>query len=78
MQQRLAHPRSKLKAMVCAAILAAATSALAKDGETRTSTTNLGGQLVGGDYVNGITIEQYKADLTKRAEEVRVEATSAE
>ena len=71
--RRLAHRRSKLKAMVCATIFAAATSALAKDGETRSCETKFGGQVVCGDFVNGITLEQYKADLNKRAEEIRAE-----
>lgn len=66
--RRLAHPRSKLKAMVCATILAAATSALAKDGEIRSCETKLGGQVVCGDLVIGITLEQYEAGLKKRAE----------
>jgi tetratricopeptide (TPR) repeat protein len=71
--RRPAHPRSKLKAMVCATIFAAATSALAKDGETRSCETKLGGQVVCGDLNIGITPEQYKADLNKRAEEIRAE-----
>jgi hypothetical protein len=71
--RRLTHPRSKLKAIVCATIFAAATSALAKDGETRSCETKFGGQVVCGDLNIGITIEQYKADLNKRAEEVRAE-----
>jgi tetratricopeptide (TPR) repeat protein len=72
--QRSAHPRSKLlTAMVCATILAVATSALAKDGETRSCETKFGGQVVCGDLVIGITLEQYKADLNKRAEEIRAE-----
>ena len=70
--RRLTHPRSKLKAMVCATILAAA-SALAKDGETRSCETKFGGQVVCGDLIIGITLEQYKADLNKRAEEIRAE-----
>ena len=53
--QRSAHPRSKLlTAMVCATILAVATSALAKDGETRSCETKFGGQVVCGDLVIGI------------------------
>ena len=71
--RRLTHPRSKLKAMVCATILAAATSALAKDGEIRSCETKFGGQVVCGDLIIGITLEQYKADLNKRAEEIRAE-----
>jgi tetratricopeptide (TPR) repeat protein len=59
--------------MIYATIVAAATSALAKDGEIRSCETKFGGQVVCGDYVNGITIEQYKADLNKRAEEIRAE-----
>jgi hypothetical protein len=72
--QRTAHPRSKLlTAMVCATILAVATSALARDGETRSCETKLGGQVVCGDLVIGITLEQYEAGLKRRAEEIRVE-----
>ena len=71
--RRLTHPRSKLKAVVCATMLAAATSALAKDGEIRSCETKLGGQVVCGDLNIGITPEQYKADLNKRAEEIRAE-----
>ena len=72
--RRLAHPWSKLMtAMVCATIFAAATSALAKDGETRSCESKFGGQVVCGDLVIGITLEQYKSDLNKRAEEIRAE-----
>ena len=70
---RKAQPRLKLKAMVCATIFAAATSALAKDGEARSCETKLGGQVVCGDLVIGITLEQYEAGLKKRAEEIRAE-----
>jgi tetratricopeptide (TPR) repeat protein len=71
--RRLTHARSKVKALVCATILAAATSALANDGETRSCETKFGGQVVCGDLVIGITLEQYKADLNKRAEDIRAE-----
>src|SRR5262252_1180062 len=64
--------RSKLSAIVCATILASV-SASAKEGETRTCETKLGGQVVCGDYVIGITLEQYEAGLKKRAEEIRAE-----
>src|SRR5262252_10898686 len=64
---------SKLSAIVCATILAAAFSASAKDGETRTCETKLGGQVVCGDLVIGITLDQYEAGLKKRAEEIRGE-----
>jgi tetratricopeptide (TPR) repeat protein len=71
--RRLAHPWSKLlTAMACATILAAA-SALAEDGETRSCESKFGGQVVCGDLVIGITLEQYKSDLNKRAEEIRAE-----
>src|SRR5262245_7515783 len=66
--------RSKLSAIVCATILASV-SASAKEGETRTCETKLGGQVVCGDYVIGITLEQYEAGLKKRAEEIRAEET---
>jgi hypothetical protein len=59
--------------MVCAAIFAAATSALAKDAEPRSCETRFGGQVVCGDLVIGITLEQYEAGLNKRAEEIRGE-----
>jgi hypothetical protein len=71
--RRLAHQRSKLSAIVCATIFAATVSASAKDGETRTCETKLGGQVVCGDLIIGITIEQYEAGLNKRAEEIRTE-----
>jgi hypothetical protein len=51
----------------------ASVSASAKEGETRTCETKLGGQVVCGDYVVGITLEQYEAGLKKRAEEIRGE-----
>jgi len=60
-------------AAVCATILAAAVSASAKEGERRTCETKLGGQVVCGDYVIGITLEQYEAGLKKRAEEIRAQ-----
>ena len=71
--RRLTHPRSKLKAMVCAAIFAAATSALAKDAEPRSCETRFGGQVVCGDLVIGITLEQYEDRLKNRSEEIRAE-----
>jgi predicted nuclease with TOPRIM domain len=71
--RQLTRLRSKLSAIVCATILAAAASASAKDGETRTCETKLGGQVVCGDLVIGITLEQYEAGLKKRAEEIRGE-----
>ena len=64
---------SKLSAIVCATILAAAVSASAKEGETRTCKTSFGGQVVCGDLIIGITLEQYEAGLKKRAEEIRAE-----
>jgi hypothetical protein len=64
---------SKLSAIVCATILAASVSTSAKEGETRTCETKLGGQVVCGDLVIGITLEQYEAGLKKRAEEIRAE-----
>jgi hypothetical protein len=70
--RRLAYARLTLMAMG-AAIFAAATSALAKEGETRSCETKLGGQLVCGDLVIGITLEQYEAGLKKLAEEIRTE-----
>src|SRR5262249_40227767 len=64
---------SKLSTIVCATLLAAAVSASSKEGETRTCETKLGGQVVCGDYVIGITLEQYEARLKVRAEEIRAE-----
>jgi hypothetical protein len=66
---------SKLGAIICATLLAAAVSASAKEGETRKCETKLGGQVVCGDLVIGITLEQYEAGLKKRAEEIRAEET---
>jgi len=71
--QQLARLTSKLSAIACATILAAVVSAWAKEGETRTCETKLGGQVVCGDLVIGITLEQYEAGLKKRAEEIRAE-----
>jgi tetratricopeptide (TPR) repeat protein len=65
--------KNSAAAAVCAAIVAAAVSASAKEGETRTCETKLGGQVVCGDYVVGITLEQYEAGLKRRAEEIRGE-----
>src|SRR5262249_27732531 len=57
----------------CAAIVAAAAWASAKEGETRSCQAIFGGQVVCGDRVEGITLEQYEAGLKKRAEEIRAE-----
>jgi tetratricopeptide (TPR) repeat protein len=70
--RQLTRLTSKLSAIVCATILAAAVSASAKEGETRCE-TKFGGQVVCGDLVIGITLEQYEAGLKKRAEEIRAE-----
>ena len=69
------YPRLISKWIVsAAAIFAAVTSAVAKDGVgERSCETKFGGQVVCGDFVNGITIEQYEAGLNKRAEEIRAE-----
>jgi tetratricopeptide (TPR) repeat protein len=67
------HPRLKLGAAAFAAIFAATLSTSAKDGETRSCETRFGGQVVCGDLVVGITLEQYEAGLNKRAEEIRAE-----
>jgi tetratricopeptide (TPR) repeat protein len=71
--RRLTHPRPRLSAVVCATIFAATVSASAKESETRNCETKFGGQVVCGDLVNGITLEQYEAGLNKRAEEIRAE-----
>ena len=68
-----AHSTLKLYAIVWATIFAAAVSASAKEGETRECLTVVGGQVVCGDLIMGITIEQYEAGLKKRAEEIRAE-----
>ena len=60
-------------AIVCATIFAATVSTSAKDGEIRNCETKFGGQVVCGDLVVGITLEQYEAGLNKRTEEIRVE-----
>ena len=71
--RQLTRLQSKLSAIVCATILAAAVSASAKDDETRTCKTTFGGQVVCGNLTIGITLEQYEAGLNKRAEEIRSE-----
>ncbi len=48
-------------------------AALAKDGETRECKTIVGGQVVCGDLVIGITLAQYEEGLKKRADEIRAE-----
>src|SRR5436190_15152066 len=65
--------RSKLSAIVCATLLTAVVSASAEEGKTRTCETKLGGQVVCGDLVIGLTLEQYEAGLKRRAEEIRAE-----
>src|SRR6476661_7115438 len=69
----LTHPRTKLSAIVCATIFAAATSGSANEGEPRNCQANLGGRVVCGDFVNGITREGYEAGLKQRADEIRAE-----
>ena len=46
---------------------------ISKGGEQRTCKTTFGGQVVCGDQIIGITLEQYEAGLKKRAEEIRSE-----
>jgi tetratricopeptide (TPR) repeat protein len=70
--RQLTRLTSKLSAVVCATLFAAAVSTSAK-GETRKCETKLGGQVVCGDLVIGITLEQYEARLKVRAEEIRGE-----
>lgn len=53
--------KNSAAAAVCATILAAAVSASAKEDERRTCNTTFGGQVVCGDLVIGITLEQYEA-----------------
>jgi tetratricopeptide (TPR) repeat protein len=72
---QLTRLRSKVSTIVCATILATTVSASAKEGETRTCETKLGGQVVCGDLVIGLTLEQYEAGLKRRAEEIRAEET---
>jgi hypothetical protein len=71
--RQLTRLTSKLSSIVCITLLAAAVSASAKEGKTRTCETKLGGQVVCGDLVIGITLEQYEAGLRRRAEEIRGE-----
>src|SRR5262245_61594195 len=71
--RQLTRLTSKLSAVVCAAIFAAAVPASAKEGETRSCSTTFGGQTVCGDYVIGFTQQQYEDALKKRAEEIRAE-----
>src|SRR6516164_2190833 len=70
---RPTHARSKLSAIVCAISFAVAVSASAKDDETRKCQAIFGGQVVCGDRVEGITLEQYEAGLKTRAEEIRAQ-----
>jgi tetratricopeptide (TPR) repeat protein len=70
--RRSTHPTSKLNAIICATLFAVAVSASAK-GEQRSCQTTFGGQVVCGDLVLGITLEQYEAGLKKRAEKIRAE-----
>jgi tetratricopeptide (TPR) repeat protein len=65
--RRLTHST----ATICAVMFAAMLSASAEQGEPRKCTTNLGGQVVCGDLVIGITLEQYEAGLKRRADEIR-------
>ena len=71
----MTHLRPRLSAIVCATIFAAAVSVLAsaKEDEQRTCKTTFGGQVVCGDLIIGITLEQYEAGVKKRAEEIRGE-----
>jgi hypothetical protein len=62
-EHRAMRRSSKLNAIVCAMIFAAAVSASAKEGETRKTT--FGGQAVCGDLVIGL-----EAGLEKRADEI--------
>ena len=70
---RPTHARSKLSAIVCAISFAVAVSASAKEDEPRNCKTTFGGQVVCGDLIIGITLEQYEAGLKRRAEEIRAE-----
>src|SRR5262245_32454140 len=70
--RRLLDLRSILNAIVCATIVAGVTAS-AKAEESRTCQTTFGGQVVCGNLVIGITLEQYEAGLKKRAEEIRGE-----
>jgi hypothetical protein len=54
-------------------IFAGTVSASAKEGEPRSCNTTLGGQVICGDLVIGITLEQYEAGLKQRAEAIRAE-----
>jgi hypothetical protein len=54
-------------------LAAAVVPMAAQEGRTRNCTTNLGGQVVCGDLVIGNTLEQYEAELRRRAEEIRAE-----
>jgi len=65
--------KNSAAAAVCATLMAAAVSASAKEDEQRTCKSYFGGQVVCGDLVIGITLEQYEAGLKKRAEEIRGE-----
>src|SRR5262245_32205483 len=65
--------RNKAHRIAWTLILAAVVTASANGEESRTCNTTLGGQVVCGDLIIGITLEQYEAGLKKRAEEIRGE-----
>src|SRR5262245_10848430 len=65
--------RWKVSALACVVIFAGTVAASGQDGETRTCKTVMGGQVVCGNLVIGITLEQYEAGLKTRAEEIRAE-----
>jgi len=72
--RRSGHLPSKLIVVVCVMFFAGARVAVpAEEGATRECKTIVGGQVVCGNLVIGITIEQYEAGLKKRAEEIRAE-----
>jgi len=60
-------------AIIWAVILAVMFSASAEEGQPRTCKTIVGGQVVCGDLIIGITLEQYEDRLKRRADEIRAE-----
>src|SRR5215470_10065194 len=67
------NPTLRLNAIFCAAFFAVAVSSSETKAQQRSCQTAFGGQVVCGDLVIGITLEQYEAGLKKRAEEIRTE-----
>jgi tetratricopeptide (TPR) repeat protein len=70
--RRSGHSGPRFSAIVYVTTIAAAITASA-NAEIRHCNTTLGGQVICGDQIQGITLEQYEERLKKRAEEIRAE-----